>query len=74
MNKKLYSIKEATESSGLGIDVIKKFIKLKTIIPVEDNHKDININSYGITRLKMILKFLDKGFTKSDIIKELDKK
>ena len=74
MNKKLYSMEEASELIGLGIDVIKKFIKLKAIIPIENNHKDIRINSYGLTRIKIISELLDKGFSKAEIIRELDKK
>jgi len=74
MNSKLYSIEEASEISGLGIDVIKKFIKLKAIVPIKDNHKNIRINSYGMYRLNIISKLLDNGFSKSEIIKELDKK
>ena len=74
MNQRLYSIEKASELSGQGGDVIKKFIELKTITPVENNKKDIRINSYGLTSLKMILKLLDKGFSKTEIIKELDKK
>ncbi len=74
MNQKLYSIEEVSELSGLGIDVIKKFIKLKAVVPIENENKDIMINSYGMHRLNIISELLDKGFTKSDIIKELDKK
>lgn len=73
MNSKFYSIEEASKISALSIDVIKKFIKLKAIIPVENNHKDIKINSYGLNRLKMISELLDKGFPKDEIIRELDK-
>jgi len=40
---------------------------------VENKHKDIKINSYGLTRLKMIPELLDKGFPKDEIIRELDK-
>ena len=74
MQSKLYSIEKASKISDLGIDVIKKFIQLEAIIPVENNHKDIVINSYGLTRLKIISELLDKGFSKSDIIEELNKK
>jgi len=74
MNPKFYSIEEASRLSDLSIDVIKKFIQLEAIIPVENGHKDIRINSYGITRLKMISKFLDKGLSKAEIIEELNKK
>ena len=73
MNPKLYSIKEASELSNLGIDIIKKFIALKAIIPIENNHRDIRINSYGLTRLKIISELLDRGFSKSEIIRKLDK-
>ncbi len=73
MNPKFYSIEEASKISALSIDVIKKFIKLKAIIPVENNHKDIKISSYGLNRLKMISELLDKGFPKDEIIRELDK-
>jgi len=62
MNKKLYSINEVSELSGLGIDVIRKFIKLKVIIKAKTNHKDIRINSYGMHRLNIISELLDKEF------------
>ena len=74
MNPKLYSIEEASKISGLGIDVIKKFIKLKAIVPIENDYNDIRINSFGMYRLNIISELLDKGFSKSEIMKELDKK
>ena len=74
MNQKLYSIEEASQISGLGIDVIKKFIKLKAIVPIENDYNDIRINSFGMYRLNIISELLDKGFSKSEIMKELDKK
>lgn len=74
MNPKLYSIEKASEVSSLGVDVIKKFIQLKGIVPIKGDYKDIRLNSYGMHRLNIISKLLDKGFSKSDIIKELDKK
>ena len=49
-----YSIEEASKISALGIDIIKKFIELKAIIPIEKNNRDIKINSYGIYRLKIV--------------------
>jgi len=73
-NPKLYSIEEASKISGLGIDVIKNFIKLKAIILIKDDNNDIRINSFGMYRLNIISELLDKGFSKSEIIRELDKK
>jgi len=40
----------------------------------QSHEKDIRINSFGMYRLKMISKLSDKGFLKSEIIKELNKK
>ena len=74
MKSKFYSIEETSELSDLSIDMIKKFIQLEAVIPLGNNHKDIRINSYGLTRLKMISKLLDKGLSKAEIIEELDKK
>ena len=74
MNSKLFSIEDASELSGLSIDVIKKFIRLKAIITVKNDHKNIKINSYGLTRLKIVSELLDKGFSKSEIMNELDNK
>jgi len=52
MSSKLFSIEKASEVSGLGTDIIKKFIQLKVVIPVGNGHKNIKINSYGLTTLK----------------------
>lgn len=74
MIQKLYSIEKASELSGLGSDVIKKFIRLKAVIPVENENKDIRLNSFGMYRLNIISELLDKGFSKTEIIEMLDKK
>ena len=73
-SQKLYSIKKASELSDLSSDVIKYFIEMKAIIPVEDNRKAIRINSFGMNRLKEISELLDKGFSKTEIIEMLDEK
>lgn len=72
MNQRLYSAKEASEISGLGIKTIKKFIELKAVIPVRDNQKNILFNSFSIVRLKKISELLNKGLSKTEIIKKLD--
>ncbi len=73
MNKILYSIQEASELTGSGIETIQKFIELKAIIPEVKEDGNIKLNSFGMYRLKKISKLLDKGFSKGYIIRELDK-
>jgi len=58
-NHILYSLKEASELSGLGIDTMKKFIELEAIIPVNKKGNDIMINSHGMHKLKEISRILD---------------
>lgn len=58
MKSELHSIGEASKISGLGIDVFKKFIKLKAIVPIEDDYNDIRINSFGMHRMKIISELL----------------
>jgi len=40
----------------------------------KNNHNNIRLNSFGKYQLDIISELLDKGFSKSDIIKEIDKK
>ena len=72
-NQILYSIDEASELTGLGIRTIKKFIELEVVVPVENESQEVKINSHGMYRLKKISKLLDKGLSKAEIIKKLDK-
>ena len=62
--------------------MFKQIFKMSILYPcylryntlVNPLKKDIRIKSFGMHRLKMISKLLDKGFLKSEIIKELNKK
>ena len=72
MNKKLYSIEDASELSGLGIKTIKKFIELKAVLPAKSNSRTVLISSFGLERLKKISKLLEEGYTQREIIKDLD--
>ena len=72
-NHILYSIKEASELSGLGIDTIKKFIELEAIIPVKKKGNDVMINSHGMYRLKEISRMLDEGLSKDEIVRRLER-
>lgn len=74
MNPKLYSIEKASELSGLGIKTIKKFIELKAVIPAKSDNNTLLISSFGLERLKKISALLDRGFSRREIIRELDKK
>jgi len=68
-----FSIKEASELSGLGIDTIKKFIELEAIIPVKKKGNDVMINSHGMYKLKEISRMLDEGRTKGEIVRRLER-
>jgi len=72
-NHILYSIKEASELSGLGINTIKKFIELEAIIPVKNESNDVMINSHGMYKLKEISRMLDEGKSKGDIVRRLER-
>jgi transposase len=68
MNQKLYSTEQASKLSDLGIKTIKKLIEIRAVIPVNDNL----ISSFGLERLKKISELLEQGYSKREIIKELD--
>jgi len=74
MNQKHYSIEKVSELSGLGIKTIKKFIELKAVIPSKSDNDTLFISSFGLERLKKISALLDRGFSRREIIRELDKK
>ena len=71
MPKILYSIQEASELSGLGINTIKKFIELDAVIPENIQNPEMKINSFGIRRLKEISRMLDKGLSKYSIVRRI---
>ena len=69
----LYSIKEASELSGLGINTINKFIELEAIIPLKKEGNNVMINSHGMYKLKEISKLLDEGLSKEKIVRKLER-
>ncbi len=73
MNNKLYTLHEASRLSGLGKGTIEKFIELKVIMLVNNGEKGEGINSFGLSRLKMISKLLEEGLSNTEIIKELER-
>jgi len=68
-----FSIKEASELSGLGIDTIKKFIELEAIIPAKKKGNDVMLNSHGMYKLKEISRLLDEGKSKDEIVRRLER-
>ena len=48
-------------------------ILLEAIIPVKKDGRDININSFGMYRLKEISRMLDEGLSKDEIVRRLER-
>ncbi len=60
MQKDLYEISEAAYQLGVSVDVIKRFIRMGLVFPV--NKQGMKLTRYGIRRLKTVLDLYEKSY------------
>ncbi|NOX88562.1 MAG: MerR family transcriptional regulator [Calditrichaeota bacterium] len=60
MQSELYEINEAALQLGVSTDVIKKFIRMGLVFPV--NKSGMKLTRYGIRRLKQVLDLYEKSY------------
>ncbi len=60
MQGKLYEINEAASQLGVSTDVIKRFIRMGLVFPV--NKQGMKLTRYGIRRLQMVLDLYEKSY------------
>ena len=60
MQSELYGINEAAMQLGVSVDVIKRFIRMGLVFPV--NKQGMKLTRYGIRRLKTVLDLYEKSY------------
>ncbi len=60
MQAELYGINEVASQLGVSSEVIKRFIRMGFVFPV--NKQGMKLTRYGIRRLRMVLDLYEKSY------------